>query len=242
MDFSKFDKYFRQKQQELSTIDSEPNDSYKKEVPLMPNQYCYTHNLLNNKFENVKGIKNVLGYENDSIDLAFYYKRVHPDDLDLIFETIKQAYSFAEKNAVIKPFNSVLTILFRIKNAENKYAQILRVSSVQSIRNNKIIKTFSICTEVTKLYLYNKLALDFNSHALEDFKPKEILHISQQKKLKSLTQRENKILHLIGAGHTSLEISEELAISIKTVNTHRRNIVKKMGTKNLYILAKELFA
>ena len=44
-----------------------------------------------------------------------------------------------------------------------------------------------------------------------------------------LTKRENEILHLIAKGRTSSEIGKELSISKFTVDTHRKNIHKKLN-------------
>lgn len=46
----------------------------------------------------------------------------------------------------------------------------------------------------------------------------------------SFSKREREIIKLIGAGHTSLEIAEMLTISKNTVDTHRKNILKKLGS------------
>lgn len=53
-----------------------------------------------------------------------------------------------------------------------------------------------------------------------------------------LTKREKEIIHLIADGNTSMDISTILFISIHTVNNHRKNIYKKLGTKNLACLVK----
>uniref|UniRef100_UPI00404B55F2 response regulator n=1 Tax=Flavobacterium sp. TaxID=239 RepID=UPI00404B55F2 len=45
----------------------------------------------------------------------------------------------------------------------------------------------------------------------------------------SFSNREREIIRLIGVGHTSLEISNLLSISKNTVDTHRKNILKKLG-------------
>jgi DNA-binding NarL/FixJ family response regulator len=50
--------------------------------------------------------------------------------------------------------------------------------------------------------------------------------------IQSLTGRELEIIRQIKAGHSSKEISEELDISVKTVETHRHNILKKLHVKN----------
>jgi len=51
----------------------------------------------------------------------------------------------------------------------------------------------------------------------------------QKKSLKSLTKRENQVLKLIGIGKTSKTISHDLNLSLSTIETHRKNIRKKLG-------------
>ncbi len=48
-----------------------------------------------------------------------------------------------------------------------------------------------------------------------------------------LSPREIEIIQLIAAEHTSQEISDKLAISIFTVENHRKNIFRKLDVKNL---------
>jgi DNA-binding CsgD family transcriptional regulator len=45
----------------------------------------------------------------------------------------------------------------------------------------------------------------------------------------SLTQREGEILTLIGQGHSTQQISQLLMLSRHTVQTHRKNIMRKLG-------------
>jgi len=47
-----------------------------------------------------------------------------------------------------------------------------------------------------------------------------------------LTEREVEILRFIAVGHTNAEIAEMLFLSSHTVNTHRKNILNKIGAKN----------
>lgn len=53
-----------------------------------------------------------------------------------------------------------------------------------------------------------------------------------QSGLNSLSQREIEIITLIKNGHSSKEIAESLNISVKTVEVHRYNILKKLNLKN----------
>jgi DNA-binding NarL/FixJ family response regulator len=50
--------------------------------------------------------------------------------------------------------------------------------------------------------------------------------------LELLTPRELEVLKLIAEGHTSKEIAATLILSIKTVETHRANILSKLGMRD----------
>jgi len=46
-----------------------------------------------------------------------------------------------------------------------------------------------------------------------------------------LTAREREVLHLVVQGHTSAEIADRLFISRRTVETHRANLMRKLGLR-----------
>ncbi len=82
-----------------------------------------------------------------------------------------------------------------------------------------------------KMYLSNEInrmlvtGIDTNPH---------------EKKL--LTSREREVLTLISRELTNKQIAEELFISERTVETHRKNIFRKTGTNNLVGLIKYAYA
>jgi len=53
-----------------------------------------------------------------------------------------------------------------------------------------------------------------------------------------LTNREIEILKLIAQEFSNSEIADKLFISIRTVDTHRRNLIEKLGVKNTAVLVK----
>ncbi|KMY67160.1 LuxR family transcriptional regulator [Desulfocarbo indianensis] len=53
-----------------------------------------------------------------------------------------------------------------------------------------------------------------------------------------LTPREREVLQLLVEGHTVKAIAERIHLGVKTVETHRRNIMEKLGLKNLVDLIK----
>ncbi len=56
-----------------------------------------------------------------------------------------------------------------------------------------------------------------------------------------LTGREKEILNLIAEGFSNTEIGEQLSISHRTVDTHRTNLMKKIGVRNIAGLIKYAF-
>ncbi|MGB0524751.1 MAG: response regulator [Flammeovirgaceae bacterium] len=71
-----------------------------------------------------------------------------------------------------------------------------------------------------------------------------IQHLRQPSKAKvkkegiPLTKRELEVLRLIVEECSNTEIAEKLFISIRTVDTHRRNLIQKLGVKNTAGLVK----
>jgi DNA-binding NarL/FixJ family response regulator len=74
----------------------------------------------------------------------------------------------------------------------------------------------------------------------EDFYNRETNHHQAHKQLllTDLTKREIEVLALIANGKSNKEASEELFISIKTIDTHKMHILDKLGLKNIAELVK----
>ncbi len=53
----------------------------------------------------------------------------------------------------------------------------------------------------------------------------------------ALTSRERQVLQLVAEGARNRDIAEKLSISIKTVETHRLNLMRKLGAHNAVELA-----
>lgn len=90
-----------------------------------------------------------------------------------------------------------------------------------------------------ELFLAIKYALNddlFISPRLARNVVKDYLFATRQRRgcptLQGLTPRELEVVRLIFDGRKSREIAEQLAISIKTVDKHRSNILQKVGIHN----------
>lgn len=66
----------------------------------------------------------------------------------------------------------------------------------------------------------------------EDFYSHEKLKNPIKKLPHEITKREYEVLGLVASGKTNREVAELLFISIKTVETHKTNILEKLGLRN----------
>ncbi|NHW34001.1 response regulator transcription factor [Paenibacillus aceris] len=56
-------------------------------------------------------------------------------------------------------------------------------------------------------------------------------HGENKDKFESLSEREREVLGLIAKGFSNKEIGEQLIISVKTVESHKSNVMEKLGLK-----------
>jgi DNA-binding NarL/FixJ family response regulator len=54
----------------------------------------------------------------------------------------------------------------------------------------------------------------------------------------NLTIRESEVLQLIAEGHSTSQIAQSLHVSVKTIETHRQNLLAKINTKGIAGLTK----
>ena len=60
----------------------------------------------------------------------------------------------------------------------------------------------------------------------------ELLRTGDGHPASALTAREQQVMEMLARGMTNREIAEHLEISIKTVDTHRGHVLKKLGLRN----------
>jgi len=60
----------------------------------------------------------------------------------------------------------------------------------------------------------------------------------KEKGVEQLTIREREVLSILSDGSTNKETAEKLNISVRTVETHRKNIMQKLDVKNIAGLIK----
>jgi DNA-binding NarL/FixJ family response regulator len=98
---------------------------------------------------------------------------------------------------------------------------LLKQSSAQEVKK-------AIIAVVEKDYYFDEVICQVMLRGLKKkkaFKPKMDENIQ-------ITSREKEILDLIFKEYTTNEIADKLFLSVRTVETHRKNILEKFGAKN----------
>lgn len=77
-------------------------------------------------------------------------------------------------------------------------------------------------------YLSQSISTQLAQNLLQNFQQKK----EEENELDLLTERELEILKMIALENSNTEIANALFISPKTVETHRKNLMRKIGVKN----------
>lgn len=116
------------------------------------------------------------------------------------------------------------------------YCETFLVKKAQAEGIHAYLKKDSVLEELIKAI---ESAEPFYTNASDQVEDNDYLTADNTFKLKfKLSKQEKKIIKLVVKGKTSKEIAEELFISKVTVDTHRRNINRKLEISNVSSLYK----
>lgn len=200
---------------------------------VIPASFSYTHNLIKGTLENVQGVNEILGYPDTEFTLQLYYQKLHPQDYNTLFESSKKGFKYLLENNSVDIFRTHLMITYRMMNKAETYQHILRITKVEEVINGVPSKIKSYCFNITKLNLRPFLSVFFQSDINANFCSQNFLNDYLNKDLKKLSQKECLILQYISDGLKSSEIAAKTHLSVNTIHAHRRNILKKMNSRNM---------
>ncbi len=136
----------------------------------------------------------------------------------------------------IKKIHPVAKILFLSMHADVFFTmEALKAGALGYVLKED---SFTQLVEAIKIVNSGKI---FLSPVLEEPVMKGLLQIarkSDEESSRVLTEREKEILQLIAEGMTNQNIAESLCISVNTVDTHRKNIMNKLGIHSVAGLVK----
>lgn len=135
--------------------------------------------------------------------------------------------------------------LFEILNCENALADIPFIFVTALSNRADVRRGMSAGADdyLTKPFSADELlaAVIGRLHRLETIRlhsSKSAFHKEHAALRQQVSAREREVLQLVGNGATSKEIAERLGISIRTVEVHRSNLMRKLNAANTAILAR----
>ncbi|MBK9628082.1 MAG: hypothetical protein IPO56_10380 [Flavobacteriales bacterium] len=203
-------------------------------LPLFPDQFMYVVDHAAMEVIRVRGFGNILGYSDADLNLEFITDLWHPEDAETMERiTAVELQTMAEVRPPLQPFETSLLVDYRIRKANGDHIKVLRQTSVFELdeRTGKPRSTLSICRDISRIKSSRTICWQYTGRGAEVFRRR----LARQK-LPGLcyrpTPRESEIIRMLVEGRVSKLISLELGITLNTVNTHRRNILERIGLKN----------
>ena len=176
------------------------------------------------------GVIRVLGYDPQEIkDLSFFYDRIHPEDVESVKDLTANAIDALSGKSKIKLHDHVFHLTYRMKHKNGSYVHVQRQTGLLTRDENyNMLTSFGIYTDVTHLTNSTEVQSMMSGSEIPGYKFGE--HESNSKP--KFTRREREIIDELALGLSSKEIADKLYIAKETVNTHRRNMLRKAGVNN----------
>ena len=195
--------------------------------------YCIT-NTISQQFEYVsKNFKACTGLDKNEMligGMKYFWTLIHPDDISLWISCLEDLMRFTMNELSDEQRSKMsYTWNYRIKNSQGNYVNVIQNTTPVQFDENK--KPVIGLAHYTIIDSSSKPEITATAKYLNESNEYETLfhkNISNNL-LDVISNRERDIIRLLLIKKTSNEIAESLNISKHTVDTHRRNILKKLN-------------
>ena len=126
-----------------------------------------------------------------------------------------------------KEFPEIKVIILSMNNDGKIVSNLMKNAELKgflskSVNKNELVKAITLVSS-GETYFSVEILSEVRNYERQ----------AREGKLLSLTDREIEIIKLIDKGLSNKEIANQLFVSEQTVSTHRKNIFRKTGTKNV---------
>ncbi|WP_067147459.1 LuxR C-terminal-related transcriptional regulator [Pseudotamlana agarivorans] len=203
-------------------------------LPYSSTFFCIT-NTQDLSFEYVsKNIHACLGLTSEEVKskgMRYFWSRMHPDDLDLWLHALSDLMKFTLNEISVEQRSKMTyTWNYRLKNNCDSYVNIVQnTTPLEFDSGNKPIIGLAHYTvlvpEISMPICASAKLLNHNN----EYETVYYNNFSQKLLSEGISNRERDVIRLLVLNHSSKVIAEKLNISANTVDTHRRNILKKLN-------------
>jgi DNA-binding CsgD family transcriptional regulator len=187
----------------------------------------------NNYYYASERFNEIFGFHTNKIQLTDHYwfrSRFHPEDYIINTASI-EARKYLSRQPAESRTNFKLVHEFRIKNDNDEWIRMI----VQD-QNIELDTKGNLWLNMKLIDLSPVQDLETPGKTVfRNMTTGEVIFTFEGKKEKNaenLSDREKQVLGMVAKGLRSKEISNQLFISVNTVNNHRKNLLKKLGVSN----------
>jgi DNA-binding CsgD family transcriptional regulator len=203
-------------------------------LPYSSTFFCIT-NTQSLEFEYIsKNFNACLGLDSNLLKtngMRYFWSRIHPDDLEKWLKALNELMEFTLTNiAEDDRHKANYTWNYRFKNADDVYVNLIQNTTPLAFDSHG--KPIIGLAHYTVLHADIKMDISASAKLLNEQNEYDTVYFKNygQKLLgDGISHRERDVIRLLVLDFSSKEISEKLSISSHTVDTHRRNILKKLN-------------
>ncbi len=181
-----------------------------------------------------KNLSACLGIDREELKakgMRYFWRKMHPEDLEVWLTALDELMNFTLKEIAVEDRSKMsYTWNYRLKNGKDEYVNIVQNTTPLEFDNeNKPIIGLAHYTVLSsniemQVWASAKLLNDRNEYETVYFN-----NFSQKLLSNNISKRERDIVRLLVLNYSSKEIADKLSITSNTVDTHRRNILKKLN-------------
>ena len=202
-------------------------------MPYNSTFFCIT-NTQNLAFEYIsKNLTACLGMDREELKakgMKYLWSKMHPDDLEVWLEALNELMNFTLNEIPVSERNKMsYTWNYRLKNSKDEYVNVIQNTTPLEFDNKN--KPIIGLAHYTVLSNHIEMQVCASAKILNDNNEFETVYFnnfSQKLLSDGISNRERDIIRLLVLNYSSKEIAKRLNITANTVDTHRRNILKKL--------------
>jgi DNA-binding CsgD family transcriptional regulator len=209
-----------------------------RHIPRVGDYYNMVLNLPETTFEQVSDrLTTVLGYAKDQVTVPFFISLIHPEDQHWFLNFENRVKEFYRTLRACQVPDYTIQYDYRIRKQNGDYIRILQqITAIEFEGENKIVRTYVMHTDITHIKPEGRPVLSFiGLNGRPSYINVEVKNVFAPED-EQISRREKEILELLIEGCDSKTIAARLYISKQTVDTHRRNLLKKTHCENTALL------
>lgn len=162
--------------------------------------------------------------------MKYFWSLMHPDDIEHWLQALNELMNYTLNEIDERDRDKMsYTWNYRIKNAKGDYVNLIQNTTPLEfdLHNKPIVGLAHYTVLDSKINMHVSATAKMLNENME-YETKYFNNFSQKILSDGISNRERDIVRLLVLNYSSKDIADKLNISPNTVDTHRRNILKKL--------------